>query len=258
MVFEISQRGKGSATVPRSRGQGEMKFHPDRWARVYDHWMEGIKDWCISRQLWWGHRIASVVQSRVCFSETLTPKSNVKSEFASNEYIAQFRAGRNWEQDPDVLDTWFSSWLWPFATMGWPEKNGHAAKVLSDDRSGHRAGHYFLLGRAHDHGGLRIHGGHAVQECLFHRHHPRQAGAQNVQEPGQFAGPAGPHRQIRRGRAAVRRDALGAAGPGRALRRAAGRVGPQFLQQALERLPLPPASRRRSAGRNRSAPADQR
>ncbi|MGD0088074.1 MAG: valine--tRNA ligase [Verrucomicrobiota bacterium] len=68
----------------------KMHFHPDRWAKVYDHWMGNIQDWCISRQLWWGHRIP----------------------------VWYAKPG----QDPDVLDTWFSSWLWPFATMGWPEQ----------------------------------------------------------------------------------------------------------------------------------------
>ena len=90
----------------------KMRFHPQRWAKVYDHWMGNIKDWCISRQLWWGHRIP-VWYLKPGKSETRNPKSEiyVGVEPPSNP--------ENWEQDPDVLDTWFSSWLWPFATMGW-------------------------------------------------------------------------------------------------------------------------------------------
>ena len=189
---------------------GEMKFHPDRWAKVYDHWMTGLQDWCISRQVWWGHRIpvwyrkqkdvqtsapdkdfeafpiieadekqdpqsvASycdlilLLATKVGLSSieaeqvirSITPKiqklldcNGDDRQFVKREVlqtarhcimdVLRSRKGNvdqpqlatdiycgveppadpeNWEQDPDVLDTWFSSWLWPFATMGWPEK----------------------------------------------------------------------------------------------------------------------------------------
>jgi len=96
---------------------GNMKFHPDRWAKVYDHWMESIKDWCISRQLWWGHRIP------VWYNRNEANSPDKKDGRDEHFVRCQINSpGEGWEQDPDVLDTWFSSWLWPFATMGWPEQ----------------------------------------------------------------------------------------------------------------------------------------
>jgi valyl-tRNA synthetase len=83
---------------------GDIKFWPDRWAKVYEHWLTNIKDWCISRQLWWGHRIPA----------WLRKGADGETEVHVGTAAPQ---GEGWEQDPDVLDTWFSSWLWPFATM---------------------------------------------------------------------------------------------------------------------------------------------
>lgn len=93
---------------------GEIKFIPENWDKTYFHWMENIQDWCISRQLWWGHRIPAWYDEQ------------------GNIYVAQSEADARQQyqlkdslkltQDSDVLDTWFSSALWPFATMGWPEK----------------------------------------------------------------------------------------------------------------------------------------
>ena len=90
---------------------GKTKFIPERFAKIYYHWMENIKDWCISRQLWWGHRIPAyycdscgeLVVSRT--APSCCPK-----------------CGGSMTQDPDTLDTWFSSALWPFSTLGWPDK----------------------------------------------------------------------------------------------------------------------------------------
>ncbi len=168
----------GAGAVP---GADAMRFYPDRWAKVYDHWMGGIQDWCISRQLWWGHRIPvwtlplhvsgnevaqqlrdyfkewgipseyvfiEVIQSKPDCGDTIrfltssdeadAASAKLNSFFQFGKFDASLHEGfptahakdlaraimdgpaaHQATQDPDVLDTWFSSWLWPFATMGW-------------------------------------------------------------------------------------------------------------------------------------------
>jgi valyl-tRNA synthetase len=133
--------------------EGKIAFHPDRWSKTYSHWMHNIRDWCISRQLWWGHRVPVWRPGPGCTPENQSRAMAVISKAARerpNEIVIRemptssesqqepqalevavgpdaegFEAtllGLNFAHDPDVLDTWFSSWLWPFATMGWPEQ----------------------------------------------------------------------------------------------------------------------------------------
>ena len=98
---------------------GRVKFHPERWSNVYFHWMENIRDWCISRQLWWGHRIP-VFYCDAC-----------GKQFASKDDLEVCPdCGAPVRQDEDVLDTWFSSQLWPFATFNWPAQNEAESKKL--------------------------------------------------------------------------------------------------------------------------------
>ena len=92
---------------------GETKFVPDRFSKTYLNWMENVRDWCISRQLWWGHQIPAWTCGD-CGHITVSREDACKCEKCGSTNI---------ERDPDVLDTWFSSALWPFETLGWPEKN---------------------------------------------------------------------------------------------------------------------------------------
>ncbi|HET9721313.1 MAG TPA: valine--tRNA ligase [Solirubrobacteraceae bacterium] len=88
---------------------GQVRFHPENQGRVYLDWMENIRPWCVSRQLWWGHRIPVWYRGGETYVGMTEPE------------------GEGWERDPDVLDTWFSSALWPFATLGWPDQTRELA-----------------------------------------------------------------------------------------------------------------------------------
>ena len=109
---------------------GEVKFVPDRWSKIYFNWMENIQDWCISRQLWWGHRIPAYYIRGNASEEGAANSEQVFVAESAEEALEQAKKATgnaaltlaDLEQDPDVLDTWFSSWLWPFSTLGWPEK----------------------------------------------------------------------------------------------------------------------------------------
>ena len=170
--------GRGIRSRPCARAA--IRFRPERWAKVYEHWMTNIQDWCISPAALVGPPHPGLVLA----ARAQASRSDVGIEPPPDP--------ENWEQDADVLDTWFSSWLWPFETMDARD----AREVLPDRRPRHRAGHHLLLGRAHDHGRLRIHAAKFRSECLLHRPDPRSPGAQDVQGARQFARPARPHRKI--------------------------------------------------------------
>ena len=98
---------------------GHIKFHPDHWTKTYDHWMENIRDWCISRQLLWGHQIP------VWYHKSDKQKIHVSIGGPSDP--------ENWIQDNDVLDTWASSWLWPLGVHSWPDEDENLKKFYPTD-----------------------------------------------------------------------------------------------------------------------------
>ncbi len=101
---------------------GSIRFVPDNWAKTYFEWMRNIHDWCISRQLWWGHQIPAW-HCQQCAAIQVTESAPSTCD----------RCGGSVVQDPDVLDTWFSSALWPFSTLGWPDKSSDLARYYPTD-----------------------------------------------------------------------------------------------------------------------------
>ena len=107
----------------RAVEEGRIRFVPENWDRTYFEWMRNIKDWCISRQLWWGHRIPA----------WYAPDGTVHVGCSEADVRKQhgIAASVPLRQDDDVLDTWFSSVLWPFSTLGWPGKTNELVWLLS-------------------------------------------------------------------------------------------------------------------------------
>ena len=190
---------------------GEIRFHPEHWINTYRHWMENIQDWCISRQLWWGHRIPAWYDD----------KGNVWVA-ASYDEACHLAGTDKLVQEEDVLDTWFSSWLWPLTTLGWTG--------LHSDNDDLRAFYptntlvtgpdiIFFWGGPHDHGRAALQGRRAVPRRLFHQHHPRHEGAQALQVARQLARRAQGDRHLRHRRPALHHRLHRAARAGCALRR---------------------------------------
>ena len=221
---------------------GQVRFLPENWTKTYYDWMYNIHDWCISRQLWWGHRIPAWYCescSRMIVAEQAPERCG---------------CGGALTQDSDVLDTWFSSQLWPFSTMGWPDADRGLPPLLPDRPDVDRVRHHLLLGRADDHGGREVRGRHPVPRRVHHRPGARRARPEDVEVEGERRRSARGDGRDRRRRAAVHADRDGGAGDGHpALGRADDRL-PAVHQQDLERVPVradEPGRRARCAPRCR-------
>lgn len=114
----VDMQPLAAASVEAQKNGEGVNFVPDRFEKTYLHWMENIRDWCISRQLWWGHQIPAWYHNE-------TGEIYVGHEAPTD--------AENWTQDEDVLDTWFSSALWPFSTLGWPEDNDDLSRYYPTD-----------------------------------------------------------------------------------------------------------------------------
>ena len=236
---------------------GRLQIKPEGQRRRYVEWLENIRPWCVSRQLWWGHQIPVYYRGEETYAGLEPPE------------------GEGWERDPDVLDTWFSSQLWPFATLGWPDDTPQLRAFYPTDVLSTARDILFLwvarmvmmgleftgeipFSRVNVHTVIQAPGRAPDVEVARHRHRPDAA------DRGRPA-PAGVRGGRRLPRLRRRRRALGPAGdllqPGRALQRGARRPGPPARQQALQRQPARAAARargHRAAGRPRRRPRRSR
>ncbi len=233
---------------------GNIRFYPDRWVKVYEHWMTNIRDWCISRQLWWGHRVPVwyCVGDDACTLECREPiVAPQRARGVPALRLGEPPAGRRRARHLvlvvalAVLDARLAATI----------RRGPAV-LLSHGHARHRAGHHLLLGRAHDHGrtrGDRRRPGprriaadderrpRPLPRCLLHEHHPRRPGQEDEQVARELPRPAGSDQGVRGGRPPLHDRLSRAARTGRAVFEREVRDGPQLREQDLERRTVPPA-----------------
>ena len=173
--------------------EGRIQFVPERFSKIYFNWLYNIRDWCISRQLWWGHRIPAYTCKKCGKLVVALDMPDVCPDCGGMEFV----------QEEDVLDTWFSSGLWPFSTLGWPEQTSELeyfyptnVLVTGYDIIFFWVARMIMLG-------YRDHGGNPFPYGGYSRDRPRQRRAEDVQVFKQRYRSARSNRQIRRGCAQV-------------------------------------------------------
>ena len=230
-------KGLAEPAIAAAR-EGRLRFHPEKpWTGVYLNWLENIRPWCISRQLWWGHQIP-VWYCEEC-DETIVAEEPPERCGA---------CGGELRRDPDVLDTWFSSALWPFATLGWPEDTPELRAFYPTDVNSTARDIIFLWVARMVMMGVEFTGELPFTDVNIHALILAPDGQQMSKSLGNGDRPARRDRRVRRRRHALRpaRDVLLA---GRAVQRGEDPAGPGAREQAVERLAADPAGRGRRRGR---------
>ncbi len=218
--------------------EGRVRIMPARFEKVFFHWLENIRDWNVSRQLWWGHRIPAWY----CPDGHATVSDRPEGPTAC---AVCGRPGVELVQDPDIFDTWFSSGLWPFSTLGWPERTPDLERFYPGTvmETAYEI-LFFWVARMMMLGEWLTRRA-ALRDGLAGRHRPRSIRCQDVQDEGQRRGSAGDHRRDRCRRPALRPGPRPCAGRRRAHRSCQARRCAELQQQAVECGPLrarrPPA-----------------
>ncbi len=207
---------------------GRLRFVPERHGRTYERWLENIRDWNVSRQIWWGHRLPV----------WYTPDGREVVAESEDEALELARATYGTSEitrDPDTLDTWFSSGIWPFSILGWPGRNGGAALLVPVANDDYRRRDPLSLGGADGDAGAALHGPRSIPRRRHHAVGLRCRRAQDVEVARQHHRSDGASGEVWRGRiSALDPSADASREPGGSLSRVALRRGTQLQQQDLE------------------------